>query len=78
MHSTTSETYPTPPVAIFRGMPVSTVAQAMVEDAVSYHQKQEEAGSEGATAQSQEVMVANNSVINQLCQPKVRLHGIIC
>ena len=57
---------------------MSTVAQAMVEDAVSYHRKREEAGSEGATAQSQEVMVANNSVINQLCQPKVRLHGIIC
>ena len=55
---------------------MSTVAQAMVEDAVSYHQKREEAGSEGATAQSQEVMVANNSVINQLCQSKVRLHGI--
>lgn len=53
---------------------MSTVAQAMVEDAVSYHQKQEEAGSEGATAQSQKVMVANNSMINQLCQPKVKPH----
>lgn len=72
MHSFTSWNIPNPPVVIFRGMPVSTVAQAMVEDAVSYHQKQEEAGSEGATAQSQKVMVANNSMINQLCQPKVK------
>ena len=54
-------------------MPVSTLAQAMVVDAVSYHQKQEETGSEGATAQSPKVMVANNSVIYELCQPKVRL-----
>ena len=54
-------------------MPVGTVAQAMVEDALSYHQKQEGAGTEGASAPSQDVMVADNAAIYRLCQPKVGL-----
>ena len=55
-------------------MPVGTVAQAMVEDALSYYQKQEGAGSEGASAPSEEVMVADNAVIYRLCQPQVGLN----
>ena len=52
-------------------MPVGTLAQAMVEDALSYHQKQEGAGTEGASAPSQDVMVADNAAIYRLYQPKV-------
>ena len=58
---------------LIRAMPVGTVAQAMVEDALSYHQKQEGAGTEGASAPSQDVMVADNAAIYRLCQPKVGL-----
>ena len=61
-------------VLFTHAMPVGSVAQAMVEDALSYHQKQEGAGSEGASAPPEEVMVADNAVIYRLCQPQVGLN----
>ena len=60
---------PTHTVLFFRGLPVETVGRAMAEDAIAYHTS----ATEGKATE----LVANNSAIRRLAQPKVPL-VILC